>query len=318
MPMSAAIPPTINEPDREDPAYISAVISKKPHEDDPKDMRIRNIIAERFLQEEWAKETFDNIRGEQIDYLRDVTLNVDNPEYVDQATQNILRNISEELHSTIEEGQEHLDDLPKGRPSMLITNHLGAYKLCGINPQNELGDDIDVYNGYDFMYPYPMYFASLYPVAEKIEGHLAYTSDDFPGVFGKIHSEAGFIHVPPAALVQGGRTELLKNQTERLLNERLNTALVNFPEGGTSGKYNEAGPYDLLEFKTGGYVIAAELGMTIIPIAQYFDPKQGMRLKVFKPFVPTPGSRESYQAMAEENHAQIQDWLKLKEQSQAT
>lgn len=313
--MSAQDP--IPEPNREDPDYIDAVIAKKPHGDDPKDIRIRNLIAENFLREEWARAAFDNIKTEQLGYLRDVIAHVDDPAYVDRSTQDVLRHISAELRSTIEEGSEKLDAIPPNTPTMLMTNHLGTYKLAGINPQTDLGDGVDIYSGYDFMYPYPLYFAGLYPVADKIGGHLSYTSDDFPGVFGKIHTEAGFIHVPPAALIQGGRTELLKHQTGRVIQEKPNTALVNFPEGGTSGKYNEAGPYDLLDFKTGGYVIAAELGITVIPVAQYFDPEHGMRLKVFDPFVPEATTREGYQEMANATHREMQEWLKAKEQSQA-
>lgn len=301
-------------PDRSAPDYIKAVVEKKPHADDPKDIRIRELIEERFLQEEWARTAFDSIRQEQIEYLRNVTARVDDPEYVDNVTQETLKRISTELHSTIEEGAEDLAQLPQGKPVLIMTNHLGTYKLTGINPQRELGEGVDIYDGYDFMYPYPLYFAALNPVAEALGDKLSYSSDDFPGVYGQVHTEAGFVHVPPASIVSSGRTEALIKQTGGIIKNQPNTAIVNFPEGGTSGKYNEAGPYDLLDFKTGGYVVAAELGMTVLPVAQFFDPQQGMRLKVFPPINVGAASREEYHDLANQTQTEMQGWLTAKEQ----
>jgi hypothetical protein len=107
-------------PDRSTPEYIEAVISKKPHAEDPKDIRIRNLIEESFLQEQWARDTFANIRDEQITYLRDVVSHVDDPAYVDAATQDALGAISAELRSTVEEGQENLAKVPLSSPVLII------------------------------------------------------------------------------------------------------------------------------------------------------------------------------------------------------
>lgn len=305
-------------PDRNAPDYIKALVEKKPHADDPKDIRIRKLIEDNFLQEEWARQAFGNIRGEQIDYMKDTVVHADDPEYVDTKTQEILKSISAELHSTIEEGQEYLEQLPKGKPVLIMTNHLGTYKLAGINPQTELGEHAAKIDQYNFMYPYPLYFAALSPVAEAIGDKLSYSSDDFPGVFGKIHTEAGFIHVPPASLVTSGRTEALIRQTAEVVRRRPNTAVVNFPEGGTSGKYNDAGPYDLLDFKTGGYVVAAGVDMSVVTVAQFFDPRQGMRLKVFEPLtIPPTTTREHYHELAAEAQQEMQAWLTYKEQTVA-
>ncbi|HSW37525.1 MAG TPA: hypothetical protein VLG37_04135 [Candidatus Saccharimonadales bacterium] len=302
-------------PDRNAPKYIEAVVGIKPRVDDDKDIRIRELIRNIFVREAWAEEAFANIRSEQIAYLRDMVHSVGDPAYVDRATQEILRKIGGELRATVEEGEEHLAPL-RGKPVLVTTNHLGTYKLASINPQVELGDDVPNYDGYDFMYPYPLYFAALSPVAEALGNALSYASIDYPGIFGQIHTAAGFIHIPPASQVSGGRTESLKQQTDELIKKRPHTALVNFPGGGTGGKYNEAGPYDLREFRTGGYVIAAELRLPILAVAQYFDPLIGMRLKVFEPFYPQPGTIEDYKRLASETQAEIQDWLKQKEQAQ--
>ncbi|HSX27226.1 MAG TPA: hypothetical protein VLG25_00410 [Patescibacteria group bacterium] len=301
--------------DRNASEYLQAVIEIKPRADDHRDVRIREIIRKIFIKEPWAEKVFANIREEQIAYLKDVVHSVSDPVYVDRVTQETLRKIGGELRATIEEGVEHLTPL-QGKPVLVTTNHLGTYKLAPINPRVDLGEDVPKYEGYDFMYPYPLYFAALSPVAEALGNALSYASNDYPGVFGQIHSAAGFIHLPPASQFNDGRTGALKQQTAELFQRRPNTALVNFSEGGTSGKYDEKGPYGLRDFKTGGYVIAAELGLPMLAVAQYFDPLIGMRLKVFEPFYPQTGTREAYQQLANGTQAEIQAWLKLKEIAQ--
>lgn len=299
-------------PDRSTPEYIQAVVEVKPRVNDQKDLRIRHIIGEIFLKEPWAEETFTDIRTEQIAYLKDALHNVGDPTYVDRITQETLKKIGNKLMSTIVGGEEYLAPL-QGKPVLIATNHLGTYKLAPINPCVDLGDDIPKYEGYDFMYPYPLYIAGLSPVAEALGNSISYASNDYPGVFGQIHTAAGFIFVPPAAHISRGRTEILKQQTAQIIQSRPNTAVINFPEGGTGGKYDEKGPYDLRDFRTGGYVIAAELGIPVVPVAQYFNPLTGMELEVFKPAYPQIGTQEDYQQLANDTRAQIQAWVKQKE-----
>ena len=300
---------------RNAPEYIEAVVRKKPHIDDPKDQRIQRIIRDKFLQEQWAEEAFTRIRDEQIAYMRDAAHHAEDPDYIHNITQETLHRLSGELRSRIEEGAEHLEGLHK-QPVIIATNHLGTYKLNGINPQSDLGDDIEKYSQYDFMYPYPLYFAALSPVAEELGDNLSYASDDFPGVYGRIHTNAGFVHVPPPGASETGRMEAIKEQTAELFVKMPNTVLVTFPEGGTSGKYNEAGPYDLLPFKTGTYVTAAQLEIPVLMVAQYFDPQNGMRLKIFPPEYPKSDfTREDFQSLASRQQAEMQTWLSLQEEA---
>ncbi len=285
-------------PDRFAEEYVMGVVATKPQGLDQRDLRIRELVKGAILREPWAEEAFTNIHKVQISYLRDAMQHLDSPEYIDGITQDTLQKIG----------------IPfRGKPVLVMTNHLGAYKLAPINPQIDLGDEVPKYDGYDFMYPYLLYFAALTPIARTLGNALSYTSTDYPGIFGQIHTAAGFIHVPPLSQVSHGRTEILKQQTAAVIQKRPNTAVINFPEGGTGGKYNEAGPYDLRDFKTGGYAIAAELGISILIVGQYFDPHLGMRLKVFDPIYPQPGSKETYEQLAADSRAKIQSWLREKE-----
>lgn len=303
------------QPLRESPEYLEAVIGIKPQVDDHRDIRIRQIIRDSFLQQEWAKCTFSRIREQQIGYIKQLVKHVGNTALAHEVTQDVVRTISNEMKTVIEEGEEHLTAL-QGAPVVAATNHLGTYKLSAIDPQRELGEEVPKYEGYNFMYPFPLYFAALSPVADALGNNLSYSSIDYPGIFGQIHTDAGFIHIPPASQVTGSRTELLKEQTAALFERQPNTLLVNFPEGGTGGKYNETGPYDLRTFRTGVYVITAELGLPMLTVAQYFDPHEGMRLKVFEPFYPSPGDdRDDFHQMANEAQSSIQAWLNHKEQA---
>lgn len=288
------------------PEYLNAVVQKKPHKDDPKEIAIAGKIRDQVFMKEWAKEAIAKIRALQIEYMRGVVANSKNPALVYEHTQNILREISVLLNAKIAEGAEFLMEIPKGSPALVMTNHLGLYKLAGINPKEELGVDIP---GYDFMYPSPMYFGGLSPIAEKIGDNLSYVSDDFPGVFGEIHRASGFVHVPPPGAQTENRTEVLLRQTEGVFKMHPNTAIVNFPEGGTSGKYTGLGPYDLDPFKTGGYVIASKLRIRVIPVAQYFNPEKGLQLKVFPSYIPEITDKEGYEKHAKKDQQQMQEWL---------
>lgn len=291
---------------RTDPDYVEALIKKKSQED-PKEVAIREKIKLAVLERQWARDAFSKIKALQIEYLKKTIANVENPGIVHDITQNVLEKISALLGSQIVEGAEALAKVPKGSPALIMANHFGAYKLTGIHPGEDLGVDIP---GYDAMYPYPMYFAALYPVAKEIGDKLYYVSEDFPLILGQIHTEAGFIYVPPSSVeVEGGRTMFLLEETREAINNHRNGAFVNFPEGGTSGKYSGLGPYDLDPFKTGGYVVAANLNIHVIPVGQYFDKDKGFQLKVLEPSIPPITDREGYEEIAERHRSEMQSWL---------
>lgn len=290
---------------RTDPKYQEMVLKQK-SQDDPKEVAIRNKIRDLVLQEPWARESFENIHQMQIEFLRTAAQNIANRDFVHDEAQAVLGEIAEEVRSEIVEGKELLSKIPKGSPVIIATNHFGAYKLLGIDPKKDIGVDIP---GYDSMYPYLMYFAALKPVTDALGDNLYYSSNDFPGVFGEIHSAAGFIHVPALA---ESKTGALIEQTRLALEKHPNAGIVIFPEGTTSGKPSGNGPYHQEPYKTGGYVVAAELGVHILPIAQYFDPQKGYQLKVFEPFIPEKGTKESFAAYAEKNRAEIQTWFDAK------
>lgn len=290
------------ESSRTDPEYLAEVLAQK-KQDDPNEAAIREKIRLAVLREEWARRAFSEVRGLQVDYLRDAIAHSADESYVHDRSQRVLRDICAKLGAEIVGGKELLGDALRSRPVLLATNHFGAYKLLGVRTKEELGVDIA---GYEDMYPFPAYFAALAPVAETLHSGLYYSSNDFPGVFGEIHSASGFIHVPA---VKDGRTAALIQQTREVITKRPASAIVIFPEGTTSGKPTGLGPYSLNPFRTGAYVLAAELGLPVVSVAQYFDPESGFKLKVFPPLVPEKSDKAGYEAVARSQQLQMQQWL---------
>lgn len=300
----------INRVSKKDPAYVAAVVRQLPQKNDLKDQRIVKIIRDELIVTPWARDAFSAIKGQQVDYLRDMLANLNEP-YVHEATQAELGWVAGRLNSQVVEGQEIIDRLPPGEPVLIATNHIGTFKEGAIDPRGELGVNIE---NFDLMFPYPLYAAPLYPVAQVLEDNLYYTGFEFPLEFGEIYEAAGFIPIrPPLPETEGNRTKELEDLVKDSIVKRPNSAIIHFPEGGTSGKRNERGPYDLGEYKTGIFVVAAHLGVPILPVAQYFNPEKGFELGVFEPIrLGTRTTREEFEAMAREVQNQHQSWLNQK------
>lgn len=296
---------------KDDPSYTAATVRQLPSESDEKERRIRELARETFLTTPWAKEAFSAVDGFQLEYLRDMLSHVDDPDYIHTQSQTGLEHIAELLKAHISEGAENLDKLPKGKPVFLAVNHLGTFKLSKVNPQVDLGSEIP---GYDLMYPYLLYAAPLYEVAKKLQDNLYYTGFDFPAQFGKIFDSAGFVPIiPPMEGVEESRTGDLADTMSEKIAEHPNAAIIHFAEGGTTGKRSGKGLYDLEEFKTGIFVIASQLGVPVLPVAQYFNPEKGFELRVFEPIQIEAGmDREGFQKIAEQARQQEQAWLDSK------
>jgi len=116
--------------DRTDPAYISALIEKKPRRGDPKEIEIVKKIGETVLREEWAKGAFSEISLIQKDYLKEMIANAGNQELIHRQTQDVLAEISKLLRSEIVESEENLAKLSARQPVLVTTNHFGSYKLA--------------------------------------------------------------------------------------------------------------------------------------------------------------------------------------------
>lgn len=289
---------------RRNPDYVKAVVDHLPRMDDPQEQRMIDLAQQVFLTTEWARTTFAQVKSRQVVYLRDALDHLEASGYIHDRTQEVISKIAELTHTRIVTGQEELEGLEKGKPVFLMTNHPATFKLGGINPKTELGIDIANFN---LVYPFPIFISPLYPVAKELEDDLYFSSLEYPLGLGEAHEAAGFMTVRP---VEKGRTQELQNAVARLIQEHPNAAIVHFAEGGTTGKRNGGQVYDLEEFSTGGFVIAAKNRIPIILAPHYFNPEKGFEVGVFKPFMlDENGNREYFAQIADDSRAQMQSWL---------
>lgn len=311
---------------KDDPEYVKAVIDQWPKPDDLKEQRIVGEIRKRFFSSGWAKNTFGQLRGIQINHLKDSLSHLQDSSYIHDKTQDLLAKLADITNAKIIEGKENVDVLSKGKAVMIATNHLGSYKLNSLTPDElrNIGINGPVLPIY---YPFPLYFASMMPVAEKLENNLYEASFEYPGKVKEIYMASGSIEVPPPPpspigvkdLRQenqtNGRASILIDSTRELIRKHPNAAIVSFPEGGTTGKRNGKGPYDMENFRGGSFLIAAEAGIPVLPVVQYFNPNSGFELKVFSPIFPEVGrTKDYYQEIAKKSSVKMQAWLDQKRQ----
>lgn len=300
---------------KNDPKYIDATIRQLPSLDDPRERRIIEVMKDKILSSPASADTFKRLKQVVIDNWQDAFSHLDDPDYVHDVTQKGLAEAAEVAKSTIVSGEENLKELKKKSPVMIVSNHLGTFKLISMNPEElkERGIDHKVPNIY---YPYLTYYMPFYPAAEVLEDNVYEASFEEPAKLGELFRAAGSIDVPPPEVILE-RTSALARWTRELIDKHHNAALVVFPEGGTTGKRSGGAIYDLAEFKTGAFVIAAQVGISILPIAQYFNTdRSGFDLAVFEPFSLEPDKpKEYYQEAASKVGQEMQAWLDTKKSS---
>jgi len=293
-------------------AHDKVVINQWPKVDDSREHRIVGAIKDQLLCTDWARDVFKQTANAQLKHLKISLQHLDTPQFIHDYTQEVLSELAGLTNSKIITGQEYLDTLPKGQPVLLLTNHLGSYKINS-SPIEELRKTTGLTGPVQpIFYPFPLYYSAMYPIAKALGDNLYIASFEYPGRLGEVLRAAGSIEVPPKDDLPKGknRTEILIDSTRRLIEAHPNAVITSFPEGGTTGKRNGGGPYDLGEFHTGSYVIAKDLGLTILPAAQYFNPDSGFEVGVFKPIHPVKNtSNEQLAKMADATQSKIQAWL---------
>ncbi len=298
---------------KDNPTYIAATIKQLPTLDDPRETRIISVMRQKLLTTPYARGAFWEAGERVLENWTDANQHIEDETYIHDITQKGAREVATALNSTIVSGKEHLDSLPKGKPIMIVSNHLGAFKLISMTP-DELRVQGITHPVPNIYYPYLTYFAPFQPVAEVLGNNIYEGSFEEPGRLGKLFRATGSIDVPPPIFKNPDeRTNILIESTQYLFKNHPNAALVIFPEGGTTGKRSGGDIYDLERFHTGGFVIATRLGIPILPIGQRFNVEKGMELGIFSPINIDPASpREHFEEVAERVRIKMQSWLKQK------
>lgn len=269
---------------------------------DPKEIRIKELLKQQIYSSEKGKEMMSRAKVLETDYLREVLPRVNEPQVIHDRTQQLLKDLSVATNSKIVEGEDYLSELIPNTPVLVVANHFSGYKLIPVS-QEEVGANIPEVKE---LYIPPMFYASMFPISEKTGRGLYDAHLELPGVLRKLQDESGVLALPEGE----GVFEEAYRRTVEHDKKYPNSLTVIFPEGRSSGKYNNGGPYDLYEFSSGPFAMAAYEKIPILPVAQFFNSETGFELKIFKPFVIDPHSERSvFKDAASNTKSEMQAWL---------
>jgi hypothetical protein len=293
---------------------------RKPHPSpfDPLEMRIRSLIREQAFSSRLGRRMWFRTREIQKKFFNDALNHLDDSRYIHDRTQETLRQIAGVMNSKIVSGYENLVDVHI--PAVIGLNHYSGYKLNSLRPEEVLSD----FGTMKELYPFLSFFAALSPVARVLgedvalyDFHLEYGQKSQNLALRKIQEEAGLLVIPE----QSGGFSFLLDAARKFIIEKQRVLLVGFPEGESSGKRNNGGPYDLVPFHTGVFVIAAELGIPFLPAVQFFNPEVGFQVSVLPSIEPkvferssdgklTKEAKDYYEKLAFETRQRMQIELK--------
>lgn len=283
------------------------ILARLPKTTDADEVRITRRISDELLKTEWASELFGRMREAQKDFFKFAINSLDDPDQIYSKNQDLLKKLAEMSKAKIVSGADNLTGLRA--PFFIVSNHLGDYKLAAIKPE-ELGIEM----GVDQIHPFPMYYSSYSPVTEKLNAQISAAHVALLEPLLAIERACGL--VPIVVKKEGDTLPVLEEDTRRILEKHSDSALVVFPEGGTSGKRNGRGPYDLEEFRAGAFVIAGHLGLPVLPVAKYFNPDSGYELDVFPVIVlEKDKDRGYYKDIAIKTQDRMQAWLDTRKSS---
>jgi len=252
----------------------NARISRQPTEKDPQELRIRREL-EKFISTPWAREAIKKMKKKQEGFLGFSFSHLREPREILKKYRELLIELNRISNAKIIAGERYLDELRNEKGIIIVTNHFGIAKLTRIdNSGGRFPVPIKTIE------PFPSRCASLLLASERLDGDLHETAIELPGALTQIQKACGVLTIPP---VGEKRTKILIEKVEGLVKKESGAVIVMYPEGGTTGKRNNGGPYDLDEFHSGAFVVAAKTRTPILPVCQTFDPKKGFGLVILEP-----------------------------------
>lgn len=273
--------------DKMDPRYIEACIQQLPSLDDPQEVEIIRVM-EQEVSTPNARRMVEEEKDAVKSSLRDILAHPGDLSYAQAKGRQTSAEVSRLLNSTVVSGKEKLLGLEKGKPVFLSANHLGMYKLAGLSPEElaEIGFHADHETPSIYYSPVPFY-APFHPVAQELGDEVYTAALEEPGKLGELSRSTGYIDVPPSTdMIQGsdgtgpGRVDVMTEESRRFFEEQPNSAILVFPEGGTTGKRNGGKIYEMGEFHTGLFVIASHLEVPVVLLAHRFNPDRGIEIAV--------------------------------------
>lgn len=249
----------------------------QPKNSDPQEKAIRKKLENSVLITDYSRKIVRQLHDVQENFFTDAFKDLDNNQKINKLYQELLLKLSNSTNSKIISGEHNLDDISSQQGVIIITNHLGLIKLTKIDNSNKKFP-----LALDNFEPFPLRHAPILPIAQKLGFNLHETAIELPHPLSKIQKACGILIVNPEG---NNRTQKLINDTSQLLDTQ-KSAIVMYPEGGTSGKRNNAGPYKLDTFHSGSFVIGLKLNIPILPVCQFFNPDKGFELMILPAIMP--------------------------------
>ncbi|MDP3918096.1 MAG: 1-acyl-sn-glycerol-3-phosphate acyltransferase [Candidatus Woesebacteria bacterium] len=268
---------------------MNVVFNRQPKNSDPQEIAIKTKLEKEILKTPLAIRIIKNTKELQAKFFKKAFSEDENSTHINQLYQKLLKDLATETNVEISSGLENLQEIITTKNVIIITNHLGIIKLTKIN-------NIE---------PFPLRHASILPISQRLNMSLHESAIELPGKLSSIQRSCGVIVVNAGGR---NRTQQLIDDTRKIIDKE-QSAIVMYPEGGTSGKRNNAGPYDLDVFHTGAFVVAKNLNINILPICQYFSPDTGFKLHILKPLQPQDINTQDLRSLANNLRLKMQTKL---------
>lgn len=269
----------------------------QPNKDDPKEKAIREKL-DLLNNTEWSKSFFEIVKNKQVEFFRNSINKIPSTLSVRNIYLDLVEEISSKGKTEIKSGISNLLEIHSG-PLIVITNHLGTAKITRVNTS-----DLNTSNSQlEEIEPFPIRVAPIYLISEKLSMSIHECAIELPDPFLDVQTKSGVLTIPARG---EGRTELLQTKVQSMIESDDKSIIVMYPEGGTSGKRNSGGPYDLDVFHTGSFVIAKNLGLPILPVFQSFDSSDGFRLDILKQIMPNELNSLNIKMVSEDTRSKMQ------------
>lgn len=269
------------------------------------DTAIRGKLQD-LLSTELSKSVIGDLRHNLENFFGFAFQNLNNPQAIRENYDTLLPQLSDSAHAKIAEGEKNIEALRSENGVIIVTNHFGLGALTIIdNSSGTYPVDLDEFPGF------PVRLAGLRLVSEKLEKPVYEAAIELPEPLLTIQKATPTLIVP---ITGTGRTEKLIQDTKDAM-QGSGAVIVMYPEGGTSGKRNNGGPYDLDEFHSGAFVVASQLGLPILPVCQVLNPNSGLELHVLSP--KNVGSADANEIKEVMNQTKAEMQSKLQEVTQS-